>query len=1009
MTCINRKAKTEPVLMAVVIIGVAIVLVISAVGWHIWSMKESVDIYNKYFIAVMDKEAQSIKQGFEKTAIFFSLMDTSKELAEHGGHAQVSLEDTDMNSRSDLTEGTAEPKIIIKKDLESPENIPLWLIPDCENALKRVPYLKNGDVSLKAGDYFVVLMYNQYGSTQYINEINAGKYPLYVSIQIYMLKNGTVRITCEADEGCLDMEPLPGTPDVIDKDGIYVYKIKKIDGSKMATSLHFTGRNSTDGIDNVAILKQVVASIYDPEIITTQNTLFTQYLNKYHARMEDIITDRNTKSDIKLTIAPLKGTMTRSYGFVEGTVWSEEGGESITLKVDDKMSVYDNLAEIRDSGLVTEETKIRYYKLYTNAEKFTNNAQQLFQIKLWDMLHNLDKHGFDVQLGDKCGYPQCSDPNWCRNDEVASYTRDQMYTEIISALDQIKTECDALTSAEGIKWHIEYHTDDYSPHTTTNVNKGACAAAEHIETNNFEYLEYITVTYKYVYRDYSCCCCVCHGCGSTAYHYQDVNRCIMYYNHRYLLKNMKIYIKITDEKYKIYNANTNTWENLEFKFYIAIPIVDMNCCGDNGGTGHLCNDLSTSCTNPYGTIAPTDYLSSTGPLEITSYSENYLTDDSILIEWTTNKPADSMVKYRATSSVSYTEIPDTAEVSGHTISIYGLEPSTVYYYIIESTAGDETATSDEKTFTTSADMTRPEIEFIKPTPTELAGWLGTIVELEVDASDDVAIDRVEFYLYKDIEDEASKVNIHTTSNTPPYTYTVDIEEVLGFAVLTGSYQIQAIAYDTSVLGIDRSANIIVKVRKGEDAEITDITATTASYEASIKWTAPILTSGTFKYCLDTDCTSTDVAELFITSGDDAYDGPDPNLANFRMDILELQPDTTYDYTISVSTPGYDPVTETGTFKTLAPPPAISNIQAASITDTTATITWNTDVSADCHLDYGIAPSHEDAGSNDSTGTAHNIGISDLTPEAVYNYEITCTRETGSDPATEIGSFTTLAS
>ncbi|MEA3343028.1 MAG: hypothetical protein U9Q92_02580, partial [archaeon] len=124
----TRKRSSSTAIVALGIVIIVIVLTLQTVsGELIWSTTESFNLYNKYFTLTMDKQVQSLKQGFEKTAAFFSLNSASKELAEHGGHARETLmgsaSDTNNNNIIDATE-TQEPKILVKQDIESVESIP---------------------------------------------------------------------------------------------------------------------------------------------------------------------------------------------------------------------------------------------------------------------------------------------------------------------------------------------------------------------------------------------------------------------------------------------------------------------------------------------------------------------------------------------------------------------------------------------------------------------------------------------------------------------------------------------------------------------------------------------------------------------------------------------------------------------------------------------------------------------------------------------------------------------
>jgi hypothetical protein len=69
------------------------------------------------------------------------------------------------------------------------------------------------------------------------------------------------------------------------------------------------------------------------------------------------------------------------------------------------------------------------------------------------------------------------------------------------------------------------------------------------------------------------------------------------------------------------------------------------------------------------------------------------------------------------------------------------------------------------------------------------------------------------------------------------------------------------------------------------------------------------------------------------------------------------------------------------------PPAISNVQAVP-GETTAIITWTTNVPATSRVAYGFTSSHE-AGTivEDTLNTSHSLMLTDLEPGALYHYQV----------------------
>jgi beta-lactamase superfamily II metal-dependent hydrolase len=91
----------------------------------------------------------------------------------------------------------------------------------------------------------------------------------------------------------------------------------------------------------------------------------------------------------------------------------------------------------------------------------------------------------------------------------------------------------------------------------------------------------------------------------------------------------------------------------------------------------------------------------TTPPVISDVQATSITQDSAVIQWTTDEASDSVVEY-GTSSGNYTHSSsDSAMVTAHAVSLSGLTASTTYYYRVKSTdASNNTATSTEYQFTT---------------------------------------------------------------------------------------------------------------------------------------------------------------------------------------------------------------------------------------------------------------------------------------------------------------------
>ena len=81
---------------------------------------------------------------------------------------------------------------------------------------------------------------------------------------------------------------------------------------------------------------------------------------------------------------------------------------------------------------------------------------------------------------------------------------------------------------------------------------------------------------------------------------------------------------------------------------------------------------------------------------------------SVTVAWTTDEAADSRVRY-GTGAGGYPETAYNAlDLTGHSLTLTGLTPATVYHYVVESTdRNGNTVVSDEGFFETPAPSTSP--------------------------------------------------------------------------------------------------------------------------------------------------------------------------------------------------------------------------------------------------------------------------------------------------------------
>ncbi|MBU0730157.1 MAG: FG-GAP repeat protein [Proteobacteria bacterium] len=72
------------------------------------------------------------------------------------------------------------------------------------------------------------------------------------------------------------------------------------------------------------------------------------------------------------------------------------------------------------------------------------------------------------------------------------------------------------------------------------------------------------------------------------------------------------------------------------------------------------------------------------------------------------------------------------------------------------------------------------------------------------------------------------------------------------------------------------------------------------------------------------------------------------------------------------------------------PPVISNIMISNVTDTSATVTWLTDIISDSVIDYGVTSSYGQTASDSALVLNHSVILTNLTPDATYHFRLSST-------------------
>jgi glucose/arabinose dehydrogenase/PKD repeat protein len=192
-------------------------------------------------------------------------------------------------------------------------------------------------------------------------------------------------------------------------------------------------------------------------------------------------------------------------------------------------------------------------------------------------------------------------------------------------------------------------------------------------------------------------------------------------------------------------AVTGLTDGNSYNFYVR--------CGDEAGN-----------VNPDDFVIAFSVLTDTAAPLITNVNASGLTTDAT-ITWATNEAADSQVEFGTTAALGSSTPLNPALVTSHSVVLSGLIPGTLYYYRVRSSdLSQNVATSAVAAFTTTnPDLQSPTVAITAPAAGMVVSGL---IQLAANASDNVAVTRVEFYvdggLASTDASEPYSINLDTT-------------------------------------------------------------------------------------------------------------------------------------------------------------------------------------------------------------------------------------------------------
>jgi PKD repeat protein len=367
------------------------------------------------------------------------------------------------------------------------------------------------------------------------------------------------------------------------------------------------------------------------------------------------------------------------------------------------------------------------------------------------------------------------------------------------------------------------------------------------------------------------------------------------------------------------------------------------------------------------------------PPVISQVQASGITQTAATITWTTDEPSDSQVFYRISGTSSYDQTPvDPTLVTSHTVALSGLVAGTTYEYRVQSAdaLGNTANSSPDGTFTTVDPPNQPPVASFTASPT--AGEVPLTVEFDASASNDP--DGTIASREWDFGDGASGSGVmisHQYTAVGSYTATLTVTDDDGaLTSTTESITVTEPAIPPSIVSQPTSQT----VNEGQ----------TATFSVTAQGTAPL----GYQWRMNGSNIAGAIASVYNT--------PPTTVADDGA---------SYDCVVSNSAGS---VTSSAAVLTVvdATAPAITQVQASGLTETTATITWTTNEPADSQVFYRRTgtSSYQQSPLDPTLTAAHTVALAGLEPATDYEYRVQSADAAGNVAfSTPDSTFTTLAS
>jgi len=422
-----------------------------------------------------------------------------------------------------------------------------------------------------------------------------------------------------------------------------------------------------------------------------------------------------------------------------------------------------------------------------------------------------------------------------------------------------------------------------------------------------------------------------------------------------------------------------------------------------------------------------------------------ISSTGVTIIWNTDEPASSRVDYSVDTSYATSSPNNTTLSMTHSHVLSGLSPSTTYNYrVVSADAAGNSGPSANLSFTTAAvlDQTAPTLSSVSLASVSSNG---AVISWSTDENADARLEYSIDTSYSAVSQSATMSTSHSLvlSNLLPstnYNYRVISTDAAGNASLptTGSFITSSGAGSELLISNLTVVNgkLYQLLQNGAANGLSAYIDRSYTYSALPLWlqgAASVKTANSDKTSQQASFfLSFDVNQnvTVYIAYDDRYPlkplwlqdftdtGENISVGSVSMSLFKkvylsgtvalggnVNPGGTGDnnmYTVFVIAGGTD-ISDTTA-------PLTSNIRAQNITDSEASIAWNTDEPASSRVEYGLSTGYGQLSqTNPNLSVGHSHLLSNLTPSTLYHYRVISTDALGNEDRSGDLSFTTAPS